>query len=153
MRARVAVNVDAVNENPVAFANVKGNVKLAGARVFLQIRHHVDKGKALLAQLVGNRINRFFNEFGIVPIAFFEQNFVIQRFDLNIGNLRINRNIVNLVTLALVNDKSQHKRLFVGTEFGNRRNDAEIGIAAFQIKAAQKLLVIIGLFRIIVFGA
>ena len=58
-----------------------------------------------------------------------------------------------LVAFAFLDHIGDDEVLLVRGQLGNGRDHAEIGIAAFQIKAAQKLLVIIGLFRIIVFGA
>src|SRR3546814_5296968 len=61
---------------------------------------------------------------------------------LEVAQAALDVDVAELVALALLDDIGDDEVLLVAGQLGNRRDDAEIGIAVLQIEETQLLLVI-----------
>ena len=149
MSQGVAVDIDPLDIDPVAFRNLEQNVH--GQRIFVpgKFRTHIGKGIAEQASGFRQALDRIFHLFGVIEIARFHRQLGRQEFRCKIANLAFHRHIAKFVAIAFFHHIGDDEIPLVGGELGNRRNDAKIRIALGQVELAELLLVKCQTIRII----
>src|SRR3546814_7131710 len=99
----------------------------------------VDVGKGIAEQTGGlaQLFDRILDQLGVVPVAGLHRQHRLQRLGLEVAQAALDVDVAELVALALLDDIGDDEVLLVAGQLGNRRDDAEIGIAVLQIEETQ----------------
>ena len=115
-------------------------VRSSRLRVMLGL--DLDKGVAAVAERVGQHGDRVLDRFGIVPVAGLYGQQRQHRFARQVLQLDVDIDLAELVALAFLDREGDDEAVAVGGQLGDRRDDAEIGIALGQVELAQQLAVV-----------
>ena len=142
MGQRVAVDVDALDVSARAFGDVEGD--LHRPRFGIAAEFGIDVGKGITEQTGGlaQALDRVLDQLGVVPIVLLHRQQRLEHFGLEVAQLALHVDVAKLVALAFLDDIRDDEILLVAGQLGDRRNDAEIGVAVLQVKQAELLLVI-----------
>ena len=137
----VAVDIDPLDIDPVAFRNLEQDVH--GQRVFVpgKFRTHIGKSIAEQASRFRQALDRIFHLLSVIEIARFHGQLGRQEFRCKIANLAFHRHIAKFVAIAFFHHIGDDEIPLVGRELGHGGDHAKIGIAFGQVELAQLLLV------------
>ena len=110
--------------------------------VAVDLRFDLDKGVTAIAECVGEHRDRVLELLCVVPIAGLHGQERQHRFAREILEPDIDVDLAEPVALTLVDREGDHETVAVGGQLGDRRDDAEIGVALGQIEFAEELAVI-----------
>ena len=147
--ANVADDLDPLDVNLRALLDIEGNVDGMLFPVPGDVRLDFDKGITAVAEGIRQHRNRFFDSFGIVPVAGVNSQKRQHRFGGQVLELDVDVDFAEAVPLAFVEGESNDEAVAVGCQFGNRRDHSEIGISLGQVKPAQQLSVVRQSIRVI----
>src|SRR5580704_14927802 len=139
--AGVARDVDAFDIDARTLLDVEGHVDREIVLVAPDVGADVDEGVAQGAYEVRQCRNGFFDRAGVVPVAFGHREIALQDVDIESLEARGDLDLAELVSFALVDGEGDEKSLPVGRQLGDRRHDAEIGVALREVELAQQLAI------------
>src|SRR5207302_8912661 len=140
--ANIADDVDPLDIDLRALLDIEGNVDSMLFPVPGDVRLDVDKSVTAVAEGIRQHRNRFFDGFGIVPIAGVNGQQRQHRLGRQVLDLDIDVDLPEPVSLAFVDGESNDEPIAVGCQLGNRGDHPEIGISLGQVKPAQQLPVV-----------
>lgn len=148
-RAHIAGDVDPVNIDARSLANAVGQVNGALVTVTGHVGTHVNKGIAGITQRIGQRLHRFFDRVGVVPVLRLGRDQILKPGSRDLLQVALDRDRSETVALPLLDHEGDDEGVLFRCQFRHRRLDAEIGIAMGQIELAQKLAVEVQPVRIV----
>ena len=149
LRAEVAGDVDALDINLRTFLHVIGDVDRMGVGVALDRRIDLHEGIAAIAERVADGADRAVDQIGVVPIALARREQRLQHFRVDVFQRVGQVDLAEMVARAFLDGEGDEEARAIGRQLGDRRDDAEIGIALRQIEFAQQLAVIRQAIRIV----
>ena len=110
--------------------------------VAIELRPDVGEGIAEQPRRLLQRVDRVLDLLRVVPVALVLGQQLVERLGLDVADVGFDLEVAELVALALLDDVGDDEILAVGRQLGDRRDDAEVGIALRQVELPQLLLVV-----------
>src|SRR3546814_13298833 len=88
-----------------------------------------------------HRVDSVFNLLGVVPVALCDPHQFLQRFGLQVADVAFDRNVAELIALALFHHIGDNEIAAVGRKFRDGGSDEKNGIAVGKIELTQILRV------------
>ncbi len=139
--AGVAVHGDALDIDARSFVHHEGDVHLLLVLVPIEVRADFGEGITQEADGFGEAVDGVLDQLGVVPVALFHGQQVLEGFGLHVADLAGEIDIAELVAIAFLDDVGDDEIAAVGREFGDRGDDAEVGIALGQVELPELLLI------------
>ena len=140
-RPHIAPDVDAFDIDARAFLDHVDEIDAARAEITIAARAHLREGIAALGELNREVLDRFLDQFGIVNFAGLRAHVALNGGRVYVAQVGNDVDGAGAVLLALVEGDGDHESARRLVDFDIRRDDAEVGIAVFEIEAPQELLV------------
>ncbi|MFT3974516.1 MAG: hypothetical protein QM699_14010 [Amaricoccus sp.] len=140
--AVVAVDVDTLDEHPIAFDHLEVDVDGVGGRVLRHLRPDLDEGIALLPGLVVHALDDAVHLLDVVDAA--PRHLRQERLELGrgqAGDRRADRHLAEVVLLALADAERQEKAVALAGDVRGGGQDLKVDVAALQVELPQHLLV------------
>ena len=148
-RARVAADVDALDVGVRTFLDDESQIDLVAFEIAIAARPHDRERIAALGDLDGHVFDGLFDRVGVVDAARRHPQLRAQRIGIDGADVRHDIDRAEAILIALVDREGDDEALVAGIEFGDRRDDAHIGIAVLEIELAQQVAVGLDAIRIV----
>src|SRR5262249_40803243 len=138
-RARIAANVDALDVGARALLDHERDVDDAGLEVAVATRAHLREGIATLRHLDRDVLHGLFHLFGVVDGAGAHAQAGAHSIGRDVAHVGDDVDGAEAVEVAFFDLVGDHEAAPQRIVFGDRRHDADVGIAVLEIEPAQQL--------------
>ena len=149
-RAGVADDVDAVHVDPLALANIEGDVDGVGLGVRPIRRLDLDEGVAGRARREGQGVHRRLDLVALVELARADGQQQLEEVRVQPVVLGDHLDRAEIVAVALVDGDGDAEGAVVRGQFGDRRQDAEVVVAAVGVEFPQLFPVVVETVGVVV---
>ena len=139
--AGIAENIDALDIGARAFLDHENEIDDLLLKVAVAARTHTREGVAVLGRLDRHRLDAPLDQIGVVDTARAELEAAAQRCRIDRAHVRHHVEGADVILAALIDGEGDEEALLVRVVFADRRDDAHVRIAVFEIEAAQQVAI------------